>query len=334
MNPFKKTSHCDEAAETYLRTSQLLLQAIGLHVVEGEPQEYDSFRATIKDLQAKLGGHAPVAEGLAAASVAAKAMQDYGRRTTQFIKAENIELVAMIETLIETVLHLGAPNGRSIPLLRELGASLPKASSINDIRTLKIRLAECLEGVRREAAEQRRRAVMPPREIPSGEKETSASQPDPSDENPQQLDPVTNLPMRPDAESAIRESMQDSRAAFAVTFVVDRIYSINGRFGSSVGDQVLQSFVERLRKGLTATDRIFRWAEASFIALLERTEDEPEVRRQIERILFRRFEEIFAVGSRSVLLPISATWGIVPLSEATSEVIIRKIDASLKQPTR
>ena len=73
--------------------------------------------------------------------------------------------------------------------------------------------------------------------------------------------------------------------------------------------------------------KLFRWSEASFVALLERKEAGEQVRREIARLLSRRLEQTFEMVGRSVVLPITSTWTIVPLFESGYAQSLSKLDA-------
>jgi hypothetical protein len=90
-------------------------------------------------------------------------------------------------------------------------------------------------------------------------------------------------------------------------------------------------FLKRLAGVLLSEDRLFTWGECSFAALLERRDSEDEVRRQVERILFRRLVETFTVKAQSVVVPISATWSVVPVAEMACEAIVSRLDSFVAQ---
>src|SRR5207237_10768507 len=117
-----------------------------------------------------------------------------------------------------------------------------------------------------------------PEEITSG---VSAANPLPPPDSP------TGLFARCDAEAAMRESRWNGTRSFATVFVIDRLRHINSRFGQPVGDRLTVLFLQRLAGALFSEDRLFRWGESSFVALLENRDSQDEVRRQIERILFK-----------------------------------------------
>jgi GGDEF domain-containing protein len=335
LNPFKKFRHSAEAAETYLRTSQLLLQAIGLHAVEAEPQEYQSFRVTIEALESKLNKEVPLAEGLLAVGAAAEAMHDYGLRTTRFIKAQNSGWQALARVLTEAIGDLDPKASHAVEL-REINWKIGKASTVEDIRDLKRLVAECLEGIRNEITGARVKeksspaavavAVVEPAlltEMPVASAAAANPLPRP--------DFSTELPVRCDAETAIRESRQNGDRSFAVLFVIDRLRHIYSRFGKPVGDKVRALFLKRLAGMLLPDDRLFTWGESSVVALLKQRDSENEARQQVERTLFRRLVETFTVRDQSVMLPISATWVIVPVAESGYDAIADRLDSFVTQ---
>jgi GGDEF domain-containing protein len=331
INPFKRFSQREEAAETYLRTSRLLLQAIGRHAVEGEPNEYQSFRATIEGLQSKLSEKTPLPEGLIAVGAAAEAMHDYGLRTTRFTKVQNLAWRALARMLLTAIGDLAPTAAHSVEL-RDINWKIGKASTLEDIRDLRKLITECLDTIRKEAAGANANgaaatvelAALPEATIGAASGANSMAQ---SDFTP-------GLLVRCEAEAAIRESRQNGSRSFAVIFVIDRLRHINSRFGQPVGDRIVALFLNRLAGVLLSEDRLFTWGECSFAALLERRDSEDEVRRQVERILFRRLVETFTVKAQSVVVPISATWSVVPVAEMACEAIVSRLDSFVAQNSR
>jgi GGDEF domain-containing protein len=331
INPFKRFRHREDAAETYLRTSRLLLQAIGRHAVEGEPNEYQSFRATIEGLQLRLSEKTPLPEGLTAVGAAAEAMHDYGLRTTRFTKVQNLAWRALARMLVAGIGDL-APTAAHAVELRDINWKIRKASTLEDIRNLRKLIAECLETIRKEAASAQansaapivERAALPETPIGNASAANSMAQ---SDFSPRLL-------VRSEAEAAIRESRQNGSRSFAVIFVIDRLRHIHSRFGQPVGDRIVALFLKRLGTLFLRDDRLFTWGECSFAALLERRDSEDEVRRQVERVLFRRLVETFTVKEQSVVVPISATWSVVPVAELDCEAIVSKLDSFVAQNRR
>jgi GGDEF domain-containing protein len=330
-NPFKRFRHREDAAETYLRTSRLLLQAIGLHAVEGEPNEYQSFRATIEGLQLRLSEKTPLPEGLMAVGAAAEAMHDYGLRTTRFTRVQNLAWRALARMLVAGIGDL-APTAAHAVELRDINWKIGKASTLEEIRNLRKLIAECLETIRKEAAGAKANTATAVVEPPPSPETTTGNASAANSTFQSDLSP--GLLVRCDAEAAIRESRQNGGRSFAVIFVIDRLRHINSRFGQPVGDRIVALFLERLAGVLSTEDRLFTWGECSFAALLERRGSEDDVRRQVERILFRRLVETFTVKEQSVVVPISATWSVVPVAEMGCDAIVSRLDSFVAQNSR
>lgn len=332
INPFKKLSYTLEAAEAYLRTTQLLLQAIGLHAIEGDPQEYATFRTTIEGLQSKVAENTPLAEGLLAVGAAAKAMHDYGIRTTRFIKAQSAEWQELVRMLIGAIDDLD-PTAAQSTRLRDINWKIGKAVAAEEIRDLRKTIAEYLEAIRNEITRTSEKSTTA---LPGGPE----ARPDKTIGNGttvnanQQPNSVAGLPARPEAEAAIHECRRNGNSSFAVLFVIDRLRYVNSRFGGQIGERITALFLERLVSALSDEDRLFRWGESSFISLLENRDSEGAVRRQIERILFKRLVESFTIKDQSVMLPISATWTVVPIAEMNCEAIVSSLDSFVAQNTR
>jgi hypothetical protein len=85
-------------------------------------------------------------------------------------------------------------------------------------------------------------------------------------------------------------------------------------------------FLQRLTLGLSPQDQFFRWSPDSFLAVMHRKESAELLRRELSRLLAVRMEQTFEIASRTVTLPISPTWVIVPLFEAGTEDVLRKLD--------
>ena len=330
-NPFKRSSHIEEAAETYLRTSQLLLQAVGLHAVEGEPDECQSFRNTIERLQSKIGEKAPLAESLIAVGAAARAMHEYGSRTTRFIKAQNLEWQEFARLLLGAVGDF-APTALQPEKLRDIHWKIGKVADVEDIRDLKKLLSDCLEAIRNQVSATKTTDAqnIAEHEPPPEKALENAVAAEPIREP----DSLTGLLARSDAEIAIRESRRDSRRSFVVLFVIDRLRHIKSRFGDSVGDRIIALFLQRLTESLPADDRLFRWGEASVVSLVKTCESEDQVRRQIQRILFKRLVETFTIKNQSVVLPISATWIVVSTTDADYDAVVSRVDSFVEQNLR
>ncbi len=100
---------------------------------------------------------------------------------------------------------------------------------------------------------------------------------------------------------------------------------VNAQFGVGAGDRMLRRLSDHFRQGLMREDRLFRWRGPGFLVLMERAAPIVEIRRAIARIANALLEEHIETGSRSIMLPISATWSVFPTTSAGKD-IVQEID--------
>ena len=194
---------------------------------------------------------------------------------------------------------------------------------VEDMRTLKARLSECLETIRTETVRQRTESKRVVSELDQGLKKAQ----EPVVIQPVgEADSLTGIPTRPQGEQAIRSACLEGAHTYAALFTVDRIAAISSRFGFALGDQVVLFFLQHLSQGLHADDQIFRWGPGAFLALLQRKEPAAQVRSELGKFLARRMEQSFAVADRSVVVPIGSTWVVVPIFESSFTDVMSKLE--------
>jgi GGDEF domain-containing protein len=313
-----------ESAEAYERMAQLLLQAIGLHAVEGDRVDYDWFSSTIAGLQTGLSQDPSPANVLATTGTAVKTLEEYNRRTSHFIKATSAELQIIVGMLTEAMSQISTGSQTSVHRLQELQKQIEHASQVEDVRTLKLGLSDCLHSIRGECDRQRDEALEVVANLKRGIQKAQETK---VPEAGAVSDPLTGLLLRPGAEDAMQAACDRGAHAYAGLFVMDRLQAVTSRFGNDLGDQVLLFFVQHLSTALTGNDTLFRWSPTSFLALIERRESPDNVRREMAKLLTQRLEQTFEIGDRSVVLPVSSTWVVVPLFEQGYTEIVRKLDA-------
>jgi GGDEF domain-containing protein len=302
----------------------LLLQAIGLHAVEGDKVDYDWFSSTIAGLQTSLSQDPSPENVLAITGAAVKTLEEYNRRTSRFIRATSIELQVIVGMLTEAMAQISTGSQTSIHRLQELQKQIEHASQVEDVRTLKLGLSDCLHSIRGECDRQRDEADQAVANLRRGiqeARETKVPEAGPVS------DPLTGLLLRPGAEEAIQAACDSGAHTYTGLFLMDRLPAITARFGADLGDEVLLFFLQHLSTALTGNDTLFRWSPTSFLALIERRESPDLVRREMAKLLAHRLERTFKIGDRSVELQVTSTWVVVPLFEQGYAGVIRKLDA-------
>jgi GGDEF domain-containing protein len=213
--------------------------------------------------------------------------------------------------LTETVATIANGSDRAVSRLQEIEKQIEHASVIEDVRSLKLKFGDCLEAIREEVQTQKKETAVTVNHL-THELEHSQDRVQSLLSAPE-VDPVTGLPGRAAAEAALKEAAQSSRQFFAVVIVANRVQLINARFGYATGDQVLRAVCKQVQTGISAEDHLFRWSGPSVLAVLERPGPVEFVRKEMGQITATKGQELVNLGTRTILLPVSASWTVFPM---------------------
>ena len=146
-------------------------------------------------------------------------------------------------------------------------------------------------------------------------------------------DTLTNLPNRAlfmeHLNMAIKRGKRRPDYHFAVLYLdIDRFKLVNDSLGHSVGDNLLNTFAERLQDSLRDIDTLARLGGDEFVILLEDIENEDYASVVAER-LQQALKRPFSVNSKEVFAP--ASFGVVLNTKDYDlpEDIIRDADAAM-----
>ncbi len=298
-----------ESDDAYRRVVALLLQGLAMHAVQGEQAAYDCFRADMDGFAKTFAEDTDPVALLVAAGGVIRALEEHSRSTMAFIARQHAELNNMVSMLTQTIIKIGASSDESVTRLCEIEKALVQAHLSEDMQLLKMRLGECLATVHDEAERQKTESQIV---IAKLEQEVSSSrQRIGSVALTKDLDPVTGLPSKREAERALRAAVDSPEGKFVVIAVVGRINAINARFGFAIGDRILATYTQHFRSGLSASDELYRWHGPAFVAILSRSRRIDQVRAEIRHFADTRLEETVEVGNRSVLIPVSCNWSVM-----------------------
>jgi GGDEF domain-containing protein len=301
------------------RVVHLLMQGIALHAVEGDPADHQKFRQDIQKLLDEVEASPSTAKLLVSTGSTLKTLEDYNQRTTRYVRMQGAELQHMIAMLTRTVAELGAGSQKAVGRLQEIETKLETASVIEDVRVLKLRMEECLHGIRQEAERQKlesaRTTAALKQEVQSTQDRIREGGGAPAP------DPATGLRARVAAVAAMGEAALSPQPRYAALFIVDRVPLINARLGYAAGDQMLKFYLEELHRRLPIADQLFRWSGPAFIALLHRSGQIDKVREQLGVTAPKKLERTIDLPNRSALVSISATWAVFPIALPIEEVI-------------
>ena len=315
-----------EPSNTLRLVIETLLHAVEAHSIVADASDHEKFRADMAKLRATLADPSSPSL-LAAAGTAKRVIQEYNQQASRSVRAQIVELHKVLNSLTGAVAAIAGGDERTLTHLRDLERQIVKATTVDQIRSLRTRLTECLETLQSETARQHQRheeALAQLRhEVESAWRPSATPAASPS-----KGDSFSGLPLRTKAESALEEATRLGGHGFVIAFVIDRVQLINARFGYAVGDQILVLFREHLATNLQAGDQLFRWTGPVFLALLDRPNLPDGVRSEVKRITSAKLETTVQIGTRSVLLPVASTAAVFSLFEIDSTAsLIEQIDA-------
>jgi GGDEF domain-containing protein len=248
------------------------------------------------------------------------------------------ELVSEVSWAIEALLehlervHADPASHATIAQLRQaLGVAL-QTGKVSEIRP---QMTAVLTDLFQRAEAQRRRALeltdklrdriaLLEHSLPAVGRPTASEAP--------AVDACTGLPVRGEAELALRQAIEGgaARQRYAVIFYLHRMALINARFGESIGNQVILFSSQHIATTVTrATDLLFRWTGPAFLAIVERAESPLAVSAEVQRLISGPLSRFFETPSRSVYLPIKITAEVIRLFETNYAEVEERIQRFL-----
>jgi GGDEF domain-containing protein len=324
---FRKVLSDRDTSASLLRMVHLLLKGMGEQAVKGEPDDYTRFRQTVDAVSAALAGPVDADEYLLQTGVVLKALEDYNSRTSRVIRQAGAEYVAMMRMLTSTAAAIGASSKENIDRLLEIEKRVATATQIDDVRSIKAALSECLKQISQETTRQRASSEHTLEQLNRGLQAVRKTPALMHGDN----DGVTGLPPRALAEAGLAQASRSDTPIYVAVMVLDRLQSFNATFGRETGDQVLCYFARFVRRQLLPNDQAFRWSGPALVALLSRTEGIESVREEFGRLMEQQLEYTVRSANRTILLPVAPRWIVLPMM-AAPRLLFQKIDAFAALP--
>jgi diguanylate cyclase (GGDEF)-like protein len=324
----KKYLGTEETDDTPIRIFQLLLEAIGLHLVEGHADDQTRLRCTLQQASLAVSRAATPAEYLMETRAIIQALADYTFRTNQIIHRNRTELQTMVGMLTKAVQSIAAGAGDSVVRLQEMEGQLAASTQIEDVRLLRLRLADCLTAIREETTMQRNQQAQALETLRANNERPGAAGASPSIGK---TDTVTGLGDRGAAEAEINDAIRAQRKAFAAVMVLDRLRSYNAAFGYEVGDKVLRHFAEFIGDRMRHGCQLFRWTGPAFLMLIDRASRPETVREEFSSLMSQPFEHNVQTARRSIHLPVKCRWTLLPMM-AAPRLLMQRIDTFVATP--
>ena len=299
-----------------LRVAKILMRGMGLYAIEGDPDAFRKFRDAIDQSAESLGKSVTEAAALVIVNATLRLLEEYNRGTESYLHSGGNDLRAMVKMLTAAITEFSSAGGENVQRLRHIATRVASAGQSNDVQSIKKQLAGCLDEIKKEVERQK----------VATSNVVSRLQEDLQRARTESVDPATGLPPRSKAVDSIMETCSSQQQAFAACLAIDRLQSVNLTFGSDIGDQILRYFASHVRGNLPPSDSLFRWTGASLLAVAPRAESLQHVRDEFAKLMAQKLEYTFQTSTRSVLLPITARWVVIPFS-ASPGTLIEQIDA-------
>ena len=299
------------------KLAETLLKSLRDHAVVGNPSSRERFQLLIDELNRKMVTAEKDAELLMIAGAAEQAIRQYETETNAYWHAQTNELQGIVSTITRALAEFGQRHSAASERLVKLENSIESISVLEDLREVRHRIEGCVATLRDENQRQRAAQTLLNQSL-------SGVAPLP----PLAEDRATGLLSRQAAEALIVEQSGQLLAnqITLALFVVHRIQQVNARYGYTVGDEMLKTFLKHLTSKLDAADRLFRWSGPAFLVLVRRELPLHAVEAEMRRIAAVKIDKELEIGDRGVMVPVSASVflrplaGVVHLETVTAEL--------------
>jgi GGDEF domain-containing protein len=296
----------------------LVLEALAQHAIEYNYDECCTFQRQIRETRDKFEDTTDGQTAVALTTEAIDLIRDQNQEVEKFIRALAAEKQAIIHLMSESLLKVCARSEATAQNLRALEKELAKAFQLEEIRSLKAKMAGALDAicVEAQAQEEQLRELQPAVTVLS---QKGAS-----------IDAVTGLPGMTEAEAAFRDVSKAGSPAYVVALTVRNLDVVNRRVSFAAGNRLLMLFSQEISQRLSVKDRLFRWRGPCFVALLPRDTGLASVRQEAAKFGSISKERTIEDNHSSIFFKMSTAWRLfqIPRASELSE-LSNQIDAFL-----
>jgi GGDEF domain-containing protein len=265
-----------------------------------------------------------------ASAGASEAGADDMIRVAVLIHRERGELIRM---LTETLRAVCPASERSFERLREIEEEVTSAVELEELQSVKPKLGQCLEEIRRQSAEKQARAegtaaplapCLPTSSSVTSVSPTAAASKAANVAEPVK-DPISGLFGRDVAEPTITRAYESREPVSAVVVVLDNLSTINMRFGRHAGDEVVRMLGGQVAQIAGSQAEVYRWTGPAVLAVLNRSANKAGIREEF-RQMGRKFEHTIQTASRAIHLVVAKRWTMLEL-RSTPDVLFEEIES-------
>jgi GGDEF domain-containing protein len=302
----KQDTSGQRQAEALNRIVSVLLQGIALHTFNFDPAQFPAFEKTIRKVRSDFEQAPDEATALLAAGAAIRVLEDHGNAAERHCSARYREMQSVVTLLANTLVEVAGAAPEVKGRIKAIGSEITLATDGETLAAARRSLEACLAELRAESL--------------------ALSETEPSGPSPEK-DAVTGLPDAGCAARALNSVWSRRKDYYLAVLALERIETINLRFGFQAGDQMLLQLSQHVAQQLTPEDRLFRWRGPCLVILVHRRVPEALVTAELNRLATARLETGMMFREREVLVPASVSWNLFPLSgQSSAEDLVRQIN--------
>ena len=309
------------SGDAYKRMLELLVEIVTEHAIDIDRSECERFKSEVSKIQERFGSDSTAEEFSLAVGAVGQAIERHNRSVTNLVRRQGGELQNMVSMLTQTIKSLGSASDISARNLETIAVQLKRASALEDIFQLRLRLSECLKNVRDEASRQRNDTQGTLQVL---KQELASSQQRLSHHGIEtDVDRVTGFAGRSAAEVAIHEALESPESRYIAVAVLGKMQALNSRFGYAVGDEVLCEFAARVAGRLCSRASFFRWSGPAIVGILLRSEPLHVIRAEVTRVVEAPISKSITSGEQNAFITTSATSLVLPMEAPVNELVAR-----------
>ena len=283
----KFLSKDEEAGRAMIAAVRILMQGIGEHSVAGEVETCVRFRDSVQEITDAVVDDISPDQLLVHANSVVSALDQHNRRVTRQRNLQLAELQNMVKMLTSTVGIVSSVSDTHVKRLSEIEHQIVAASALDDVRSIKAKLSDCLKADIQKTSGRRNETGDDDICRPGLEQARNRSASFLESTTGTRL-PAWRCGRMPKARSPTRAGSRLNARLCGGSGARPAADAFNVRFGREVGDEVLTAFSRMIQKTLHTGDRLFRWSGPTLVALLPRSEKPgtrpPEIARIVENL--------------------------------------------------
>lgn len=310
-----------EPSERHQRMLELLVETVTEHPVDVDNAECERFKTEIAKIQQQFAVDTSNEQFSLAVSAISQALERHNRAVGNLVRRQGGELQNMVAMLTQTIKGLGSASDLSAKNLESIAGQLKRASALEDIYQLRVRLGQCLKNVRDEAVRQRSESQS---SLQTLKHELAATQQRLSHHGIEtDVDRVTGFAGRSAAEVAVHEVAEAEETHYVVVAVLGKMQAINARFGYAVGDELLCEFAARVAGRLCSRAAFYRWSGPTVIGILQRSEAQNAICAEVAKVVEMPISKSMVSGEQNAFISTSAVSLVIAVAPPASDIIAR-----------